>query len=82
MNQEHLLRIQEVVSETLLVEDITSQDDLFELGYLDSLSIVSLMVAIEEEFSISLSLETVDLEEFRSVESICTLISPLIEIPA
>lgn len=82
MNESDILRIKQVICNTLLVEDISTHEDLFESGYLDSLAIVSLLVAIEEEFNISLSMETLDLEEFRSIQTIYTLISPLIRMTA
>ncbi|MEX0721116.1 MAG: phosphopantetheine-binding protein [Balneolaceae bacterium] len=82
MNEQYIFRIKQLVCTTLLVDEISTQQDLFEAGYLDSLAIVSLLVALEEEFDITLSMETLDLEEFRSVESMYNLISPLIKMSA
>ncbi|MEX0647735.1 MAG: phosphopantetheine-binding protein [Balneolaceae bacterium] len=82
MKQQILFKIEQVICTTLLIENVSPREDLFEAGYLDSLGIVSLIVALEEEFQISLSMENLDLEEFRSVESIHKLILPLITITA
>lgn len=76
MNEENISRIQQLICSTLLIEHVEPHQDLFEAGYLDSLSIVSLMVALEEEFQINIEMETLDLQDFQSVQSIHKLIAP------
>lgn len=82
MKKKRMEKIQQLISSTLFVDEVQPTEDLFEAGYLDSLGIVSLMVALENEFGITLSLESVDLESFRTVESINQLITPLIKVSA
>lgn len=76
MAEEKLKKVQQVISSTLDLEHVDPQEDLFEAGYLDSLGIVNLMMALEEEFDVNLSPETMDLEKFRSVESISNSVLP------
>lgn len=82
MKEQKLSEIKRIVCTTLVIKDISPQEDLFEAGYLDSLAIVNLIMALEEEFHIKLSLETLDLDEFRSIESIYRLISPMVKMTA
>ena len=65
----------------LLVEDVMSIEvpegdiDLIDSGLLDSLALVSLIAGIEEEFELELPLEDLDLDQFRSVDSITQLLA-------
>lgn len=76
MAEKKLHKVQQVVCSTLDVEHINPEEDLFEAGYLDSLGIVNLMMALEEEFQVNLSPESIDLEKFRSIELICNSVLP------
>jgi D-alanine--poly(phosphoribitol) ligase subunit 2 len=49
--------------------------DLFEVGLLDSLAFVQLLVGLEEEFGIRLSLEEIDVDSFRSVGKIAAFVA-------
>lgn len=80
MNEHYLARIHRIVSSSLLIGDISVKEDLFEAGYLDSIGIVNILLALEEEFQITLSMEELDLEEFRSVEQIYHLIAPQLNV--
>jgi|AntRauTorcE11897_2_1112592.scaffolds.fasta_scaffold142104_1 acyl carrier protein len=81
MNEQLISKINDTVCSTLMIEEIQSDEDLFESGYLDSLAIINLMVALESDFQITLSPETLDLDKFRSIESIHSLVRPLIKVP-
>ncbi len=50
------------------VPDITT--DLVETGILDSLTFVELLMGLEQEFSINITIETLDIDHFRSVAKI------------
>jgi acyl carrier protein len=55
--------------------DIPSPEtDLFETGVLDSLGFVELMLHLEQEFGVKLTLEEVELDNFRSVERIAAFL--------
>jgi len=49
--------------------------DLFETGALDSLAFVKLLVELEKEFGIHVSLEDLELNNFRSIAKIAKFIS-------
>ena len=48
--------------------------DLFETGILDSLSLVELLIHIETTYGVTLNLSDIEIENFRSVESIAEFI--------
>jgi len=56
--------------------EIPSVDtDLFETGALDSLAFVELLLYTEQEFGITVSLEEVEFDTFRSVEKIAEFLT-------
>jgi acyl carrier protein len=48
--------------------------DLFETGAVDSLAFVELLVHLERDFGVKVALDQMEIEHFRSVERIATLI--------
>jgi acyl carrier protein len=48
----------------------TDDTDIVESGLLDSLALVELLVGIEREFDVQVDLETLDLDNLRSVRTI------------
>ena len=54
--------------------DFKQSSNFIEEGLLDSLGIVSLLVALEEEFGVSIGLEDVLPENFSNIESISQLL--------
>lgn len=68
LHHEHA--IAELLSSKLQIEVPTLDTDLMETGALDSMKLVDLLLTIEQEFGIELSLENIELEEFRSVRTI------------
>ena len=64
----------ELFSSTLHL-DIPSYDtELLESGLLDSMMLVELFVVIEKEFGVTISIETLDIDQFGSLASIARLI--------
>src|SRR5258706_7163410 len=53
----------------------SADTDLFEAGPLDSLAFVKLLVHVEDEFGIHVSLEDLELNNFRSIARIAKFIS-------
>jgi len=49
--------------------------DLFKSGIMDSLAFVNMLLQIESEFGLKISLENIDLERFRSVARIAEFIA-------
>jgi acyl carrier protein len=63
-------RITKLLSDRVHVEPPSADTDLMESGLLDSLTLVELIVGLEEEFEIKIPFEEVELDNFRSVERI------------
>ena len=56
--------------------DVASADtDLVETGLLDSLTLVELMAQLEETFGVSISTDDLELENFRSIDSIAGFVA-------
>lgn len=84
MNQQTLIRtnITSIVCKILTLEKIGFEKDLMDSGLLDSLSLVQLMVALEEEFNIRIEPEDLDLEDYKSVKSMTEMITRLSHMPS
>lgn len=52
--------------------------DLFETGGLDSLAFVELLLCLEKEFGLKVSLEDLELDNFRSIARLAKFIAPRI----
>ena len=57
------------------IEIPSVETDLFATGAIDSLAFVELLLFLEQEFGVTVSLEEVDLETFRSVEKIADFLA-------
>jgi acyl carrier protein len=57
-------------SEKLSVEVSSVDTDLAQTGVLDSLALVELLTYIEKEFGTEISLDNVEIEDFRSIARI------------
>lgn len=68
-------RVQRLFVETLNVQVPSEEADLIESGLIDSLALVELLFAIEREFSVSLPLDDLEIENFRSVSRISEVIA-------
>lgn len=60
--------------ETLNLEIPSPDMDLFEAGVLDSLAFVELMLFLENAFGITITLEQVEIEHFKSIERIAAFL--------
>jgi len=61
--------------ESLNLEIPSPETDLFETGVLDSLAFVELMLHLEQEFAVKITLEEVEIDNFRSVERIAAFLN-------
>jgi D-alanine--poly(phosphoribitol) ligase subunit 2 len=68
-------RVQAVFTGPLNVEVPSVDTDLLESGLLDSLALVSLLLRIEQEFGVSVSLEDMDIDHWRSIRAISTFLA-------
>jgi acyl carrier protein len=67
-------RITDWFLQTLSLELPSPDMDLFETGAVDSLAFVELLVLLEREFGVKVSLDQMEIDHFRSVERIATLV--------
>jgi acyl carrier protein len=62
-------RISGLIRQSLGVEVDSFDTDLIETGLVDSLGLISLLAEIEREFGFELPLDTLEVDDFRTVES-------------
>jgi D-alanine--poly(phosphoribitol) ligase subunit 2 len=67
--------IQMVLSEKLLVEIESPDTDLLKTGVLDSLTLVQLLLNLEERFGLKLPVDQLEIADLRSINSIARLIA-------
>ena len=63
------------IAERLGVTVPSFDTNLFETGIVDSLAFVNLLVEIESQFDIHVTLENLELENFQSIEAIAAFIT-------
>lgn len=68
--QKIVSRIQRIFREELFVEPESPDSDLVQSGVLDSLTVVRLLVTLEEQFGLTVAMDDLDLADFRSIGSI------------
>lgn len=54
--------------------DITDDQDIFALGFVNSLFAMQLVLFVEKEFGFSVENEDLDVDNFRSIDAIANLI--------
>lgn len=67
-------RITDWFLETFSLELPSPEIDLFETGAVDSLAFVELLAHLERDFGVKVALDQVEIDHFRSVERIATLV--------
>jgi acyl carrier protein len=67
-------RVALLVRDSVGVEVTDRAADLLSSGIIDSLSFVTLLLAIEREFGISIDLERMDLDDVRSIARIAAFV--------
>lgn len=55
-------------------QEITDDENIFEKNFINSLFAMQLVLFIEKEFGVEISNDDLDLEKFKSINSICELI--------
>lgn len=63
-------RIERIFEEVLNISVPTPQTDIIEGALLDSLALVTLVFEVEQEFGLQIPLEALEIDDFRSIESI------------
>jgi acyl carrier protein len=68
-------RIGKLILDAINIEVPSTDTDLFETGVLDSLAFVELLVRLEGEFGISIALEDLEIDQFRSIGRIAEFVA-------
>lgn len=68
-------RIREILSSVAEIDVESDDDDIFATGRLDSLSLVEVIFAIEQELGSAIALDDLDIDRFSSVRSIVALVA-------
>lgn len=67
-------RVRDLFRRVLTVDPPAADTDLIENGLLDSLALVELIFALEQEFGLKLPLDALELDAFRSIETIAAFV--------
>jgi acyl carrier protein len=67
-------QLSRLITEKLLLDLSSPQEDLLSSGAIDSLSLIQLLVTLEEHFGVRIPLDELEIEDLRSVQSIARLI--------
>ncbi len=68
-------RIRQIFRDKLKVDVPCVDTDLFETAALDSMMFVELLVHLEREFSVAMTLEDIEFDHFRSIERIAEFVA-------
>ena len=74
-------QLHELLRRRLAIDVPEAHTDLFGPGLLDSLGLVMLISALEEQFDCELPLDDLDLDHFRSLERIAEYLGSLGVVP-
>jgi acyl carrier protein len=75
LEQEAVTRIQRIFEDVLSLSPPDAQTDIIESALLDSLTLVTLLFEIEQEFSLEIPLETLEIDDFRSIASMARFLA-------
>jgi acyl carrier protein len=67
-------QIIKIFSEKLSLEVPSVDTDLVEEGILDSLAFVELLVCLEQEFAVEVPMDSVEIDNFRSIAKIAEFV--------
>jgi acyl carrier protein len=67
--------IRGIFADKLSIEVESSSVDLLDTGLVDSVTLVELLLVLEQQFGVSLPLEDIEMEDLRSVARIADLVA-------
>lgn len=67
-------RIQAFLARYLQNYDLSDDQDIFSLGFVNSLFAMQLVLFVEKEFGVEVANEDLDIDNFRTVNAIATLV--------
>ena len=72
--QEIIARIQRIFEESFALSAPAPQTDIIEAALVDSLALVSLLFEVELQFGMEIPLESLEIDDFRTIEGIAWLV--------
>lgn len=67
-------KVREFLSRFFKNRELADDDDIFELGFVNSLVAMQLVQFVEKEFALTVEDDDLDLDNFRSIDSIASLV--------
>lgn len=67
-------RVSMILRDRLYIEVPDTDTDLIGSGLIDSMTLVELLMALEQEFDVQLADEELDLDDFRSVNTVAAFV--------
>jgi methoxymalonate biosynthesis acyl carrier protein len=68
-------KIKEFLSRFFKNHDLQPEEDIFALGFVNSLLAMQLVAFVEKEFGVRVEDEDLDLDNFRSIDAIASLVA-------
>jgi methoxymalonate biosynthesis acyl carrier protein len=68
-------KIKEFLSRFFKNHDLKPDEDIFALGFVNSLLAMQLVAFVEKEFGVAVGDEDLDLDNFRTINSIASLVA-------
>ena len=75
-------KIKEFLSRFFKNHDLQPEEDIFALGFVNSLLAMQLVAFVEKEFGVRVADEDLDLDNFRSINAISSLVTRKSGAPA
>lgn len=72
--EETTIKTKEFISRFIRNHDLQPDDDIFAMGFVNSLFAMQLVLFVEQEFGITVEDEDLELDNFRTVERITALV--------
>jgi acyl carrier protein len=72
--QEITARIQHIFEQAFNVSAPAPQTDIIDAALIDSVALVAFLFEIEKQFGVEMPLESLEIDEFRTIESIARLV--------
>lgn len=72
--EEQKMKVKQFLGRFFKKHELKDDDDIFSLGFVNSLFAMQLVMFLEKEFSIRVDNKDLDLSNFKSINSICELV--------
>jgi methoxymalonate biosynthesis acyl carrier protein len=74
MNGSVKASIREFISKSINIDGIDDNEDLFDSGIVNSLFSIQLVTFVEKEFDITVTVDDLDIENFKSVNALYSFV--------